>query len=86
MAKWRYTGPGPHDDGDGGLIRPGDVHDFPSEPPYGPFVPVDGAESPAEPPAAPAPTPAPAPAPPPPAAAPPAPPTAATPAAGPEGM
>lgn len=58
MAQYRYMGPGPHDDGQGGLVRPGDVWEWPAEPDWGPWEPVgDGAES--DPPAPPVPAPTP---------------------------
>ena len=43
--KLRYAGPGPHDDGQGGIVRPGDVWDWPEEPDWGPWEPAgdDGA-------------------------------------------
>lgn len=63
MARYTYTGPGPHDDDAGGLVHPGDVREFDEEPGWGPWelLPEDdgGAESPAEPPAVPSPAPAP---------------------------
>lgn len=50
--RYRYTGPGPHDDGRGGLVRPGDEWEWPEPPTWGPWEPVDsGAESDSEPPA-----------------------------------
>lgn len=62
MAKYRYAGPGPQEDGDGGLVRPGDEREFGTEPDWGPWeliegVPAkpddsgDGAQAPATPPA-----------------------------------
>jgi len=64
MAQYQYAGPGPHDDGEGGIVRPGDVREFGEEPDWGPWRLLpgpepDGAEKAAEPPAtqAPAPTP-----------------------------
>lgn len=66
MARYEYAGPGPHDDGQGGIVRPGDVRDFAAEPSWGPWRLLDEpaapetSEKPSEPP--PTPTPAPAPA------------------------
>jgi hypothetical protein len=37
MPEYEYTGPGPHDDGDGGTVRPGDVREFDTEPDWGPW-------------------------------------------------
>jgi hypothetical protein len=37
MPRYVYEGPAPHDDGDGGLARPGDVRDFSEEPAWGPW-------------------------------------------------
>lgn len=45
MALMRYAGPGPQDDGRGGLVRPGDVWDWPGEPTWGPWERLDGPES-----------------------------------------
>ena len=42
MAKYRYAGGGPHDDGQGGLVRPGDEWDWPGEPEWGPWERLDG--------------------------------------------
>jgi hypothetical protein len=69
-VKYIYEGPGPQDDGDGGIVRPGDVRDFGQEPDWGPWrladdpvadapSPAPGAEMPAESPATLAPAPAP---------------------------
>jgi hypothetical protein len=62
-VRYRYVGPGPQEDGGGGLVRPGEERDFDEEPAWGPWEPVPeedgGAESPAEPPATQPPTPAP---------------------------
>jgi hypothetical protein len=43
VALLRYAGPGPHDDGRGGLVRPGDVWDWPDDPPWGPWEPAEEA-------------------------------------------
>lgn len=40
--RYRYVGPGPHDDGRGGIVRPGDVWNWPEPPTWGPWEPVDG--------------------------------------------
>jgi hypothetical protein len=37
VPEYEYTGPGPHDDGDGGIVRPGDVREFAEEPNWGPW-------------------------------------------------
>jgi hypothetical protein len=62
MAKYVYEGPGPHDDRQGGLVRPGDVAEFDAEPDWGPWrlldEPPDGAEKPPAAPATPPPAPA----------------------------
>ena len=34
---YRYAGPGPHEDPELGLIRPGDVRQFDEEPDWGPW-------------------------------------------------
>lgn len=66
MARYRYAGQNPQEDGAGGIVRPGDVREFDAEPAWGPWDAVDGgAVSPSEPPAtqapaAAAPSPAPA--------------------------
>jgi hypothetical protein len=78
MARYEYEGPGPHDDGGGGIVRPGDVREFAEEPDWGPWRPLggdapDGAEKPAAVPATQAPAPAPV-----------SPPTASTPAPAPK--
>jgi hypothetical protein len=38
-----YEGPGPHEDEELGLIRPGDVRYFDEEPPWGPWRPLGEA-------------------------------------------
>ena len=43
MAEYEYTGPGPHEDPELGLIRPGDVREFGAEPDFGPWRLVGGA-------------------------------------------
>lgn len=47
--RYEYAGPGPHEDGELGLIRPGDIRDFGEEPDRGPWRLLDdpdgGAES-----------------------------------------
>jgi hypothetical protein len=49
VAEYEYAGPGPHEDGELGLVRPGDRHEFDEEPPWGPWRLIepepDGAES-----------------------------------------
>ena len=48
----RYAGPGPQEDGDGGIAYPGEVRDFDKEPAWGPWEPVpdeDGGEAPEQP-------------------------------------
>jgi hypothetical protein len=40
VARWRYAGPGPQDDGQGGIVRPGEERDFDQEPAWGPWEPV----------------------------------------------
>lgn len=49
MARYRYAGPGPHEQ-DGQLIRPGDVWEFSDEPDWGPWEPdaPEAAEKPAD--------------------------------------
>jgi hypothetical protein len=42
VAQYRYAGPGPQPDGRGGIVRPGDVWEWPEVPPWGPWEPVDG--------------------------------------------
>jgi len=37
MASYVYEGGNPRGDGDGGLVRPGDVREFDSEPAWGPW-------------------------------------------------
>jgi hypothetical protein len=37
VPEYEYQGPGPHDDGDGGTVRPGDVREFDTEPDWGPW-------------------------------------------------
>lgn len=37
--KYRYDGPGPQEDGEGGIVRPGDERD--ELPDWGPWTPVD---------------------------------------------
>ena len=44
-----YEGPGPQEDPEGGIARPGDVREFPEPPAWGPWRPVDGAEGGVEP-------------------------------------
>jgi hypothetical protein len=46
VALLRYAGPGPHDDGRGGTVRPGDVWEWPGEPNWGPWEPVPDGEAP----------------------------------------
>ena len=62
MARYRYAGPGPQEDGDGGIARPGDVREFADEPAWGPWEPLPdedgGAVSDSPAPATPAPAPA----------------------------
>lgn len=54
--KYAYNGPGPQEDPDGGLVRPGDVREFSEAPDWGPWLPVDdGADSDSAAPAVPAP-------------------------------
>jgi hypothetical protein len=58
MPRYVYAGPGPVDDGEGGIVRPGDIRG--TEPDWGPWDELpdddeDGAEEPAEAPAVPAP-------------------------------
>ena len=57
--QYTYPGPGPQEDGDGGVVRPGDTRDFDQAPDWGPWEPSGGAESDPPAPAAPAPAPAP---------------------------
>ena len=40
MGRYEYAGPGPQEDPDGGLVRPGDVREFDEEPAWGPWEPV----------------------------------------------
>ena len=61
--RYVYEGPGPHDDGDGGLVRPGDVREYDAEPPWGPWrllAADDPLNAPEPPESAPAPPPPPA--------------------------
>lgn len=51
MARYRYEGPGPVEDDDGHLVRPGDVAEFDSEPAWGPWRELPG-DDPAQPPSA----------------------------------
>jgi hypothetical protein len=44
MPEYEYTGPGPHDDGDGGTVRPGDVREFAEEPRWGPWRLIEAGE------------------------------------------
>jgi hypothetical protein len=48
---YRYTGPGPHEDAELGLIRPGGVREFDEEPSFGPWelLETPGIESEADP-------------------------------------
>jgi len=62
MSKYRYGGLEPVPDGEGSMVRPGEVREFKTLPGYGPWEPVDGPEPPREAPPRPAP-PAPPPAP-----------------------
>jgi hypothetical protein len=63
MSKYRYGGLEPVPDGEGSMVRPGEVREFTRLPGYGPWEPVDdGPEPPREAPPRPAP-PAPPPAP-----------------------
>ena len=41
MARWRYVGPGPQEDPEGGIVRPGDVREFDAMPDWGPWEPVE---------------------------------------------
>ena len=62
MALYEYQGPGPHDDGSGTIVRPGDVREFDGEPAWGPWrlLPGDDPLNAPEPPeSAPAPPPTP---------------------------
>jgi hypothetical protein len=63
MAQYEYAGPGPIGDGDGGIVRPGDVREFGAEPDWGPWrlldEPPEAAETPSQPPATGAPAPPP---------------------------
>ena len=52
MARWRYAGPGPQEDGAGGIVRPGDVREFDAGPAWGPWEEL-GDGDPAAPPEAP---------------------------------
>ena len=68
MARYEYIGPGPREDAESGLIRPGDEREFDEEPAFGPWREIveeaeDDAEEAAAPTPAATPTPAPAPAP-----------------------
>jgi hypothetical protein len=63
VARYRYAGGGPQEDGDGGIVRPGDERDFEGEPLWGPWVLIDedgGAVSDSAPPVTAPPAPAPA--------------------------
>ena len=61
MAKYQYGGKEPVPDGEGGMVRPGEVREFTKLPGYGPWerVPEDAQDEPPAP-APPAPPPAPA--------------------------
>lgn len=37
MGRWRYVGPGPQDDPEGGIVRPGDIREFDAVPDWGPW-------------------------------------------------
>jgi hypothetical protein len=52
--RYVYEGPGPADDGDGGLVRPLDVREFDGDPPWGLWrrLAEDDAQQPPEPPSA----------------------------------
>lgn len=60
MKKYRYGGLEPVPDGEGGMVRPGEVREFKTLPGYGPWEAV--AEEPQNAPPPPPPTPPPAPA------------------------
>lgn len=56
MPRFQYAGQAPVDDGEGGVVRPGDIRD--TEPDWGPWTELpdeDGPEKPADVPAVPAP-------------------------------
>jgi hypothetical protein len=88
VAEYEYTGPGPHEDPELGLVRPGDVREFDEEPAWGPWRLIepepDGAESDSPSPATQ--LPAPKPENPPPSGSAPPPASLAAPASKPEGM
>jgi len=46
-VKYVYNGPGPHEDPELGLVRPGDEREFGAEPAWGPWLPI--APEPADP-------------------------------------
>lgn len=54
MAKYEYAGPGPAEDPEGVIVRPGDVREFADEPAWGPWraLELPALPSPASPPAA----------------------------------
>jgi hypothetical protein len=37
VPEYEYQGPGPHEDDEGGIVRPGDVREFAEEPNWGPW-------------------------------------------------
>jgi len=60
MSKYRYGGLEPVPDGEGGMVRPGEVREFKALPGYGPWEAVAEEPQDAPPPAPPAPPSAPA--------------------------
>jgi hypothetical protein len=40
VAEWEYAGPGPVEDGAGGIVHPGDRREMAEPPPWGPWNPV----------------------------------------------
>jgi hypothetical protein len=44
--RYQYAGPGPIEDDELGLVRPGDVHDLDVEPAWGPWECLDQAPAP----------------------------------------
>lgn len=55
MTAFRYAGQDPVPDGEGGVVRPGEIREFGAEPGWGPWEAVDEPEPPADVPPAPAP-------------------------------
>jgi hypothetical protein len=44
MPEYEYQGPGPHEEDDGTIVRPGDVREFDTEPDGGPWRLIEAGE------------------------------------------